>query len=246
MAKADWNMFYYNQLPTQYWETPISDSGYIPAGTTGKVLRLEGYGAIDGDTFGYLYNGGPGPTSDGLILDGSANITIRSKNTAFGYYNAFFGTIMRAQGLWNGSVSAGDLSFYGFGIYYDHTEDATGCRCRWWRILSNSETYLYEQYIPNFDTTNYYMQFETRLVNNVSDNVECWIRWNTGSSWNEPDNLGGGTWSTWSLLGTDTGHGGVLNQAGYWGFGKRSDATSGGTDNYVYIKNVYIAREVYG
>ena len=89
------------------------------------------------------------------------------------------------------------------------------------------------------------MAVEARAVNTVGGDVELWLRQQgTGSGdWEEP---GGPNWSSWSLRGTDTGHNGVLNQAGYWGFGRRESSGYSASGNlYVYLDNIMIAREIY-
>lgn len=245
MARSDWNEFYIQDFPI-YWFRRSYPYSQVGAGLGDNCLFMQGYGSDDWDTFGFLYNGA-GQPAQALIRDGSITMSMRVPNQNFGYHAQFFGTIMRSQTLFPDSKNTQpawtDADFYAMGVWFDHTEDATNCRCAFWRVLNGTYTRLREDWIPNFDPTQYWMQFETRLVNDVSDNVEYWLRYNTGTEWAEP---GQGSWSTWSKRYTDTGHGGVLNQAGYWGFGRtEASGYSGGSSQWVMVDNIMIAREIY-
>ncbi|MGW8181777.1 MAG: hypothetical protein ACWGQW_23855, partial [bacterium] len=173
------------------------------------------------------------------LLDGSVSMCVRT-GAASGVYQPI-GAWMRLPTLTPAVI--GDISGYFVGLYQSNTIGSTGGYLRCYRRINTSVVFVGSQFwIPNCYAN--WVQFEAQVQNSVVDVPIIRARWNTGPSFSEPGAVG---WTAWTQMGTDTGHAGVTNQAGYWGFGVHHYSGTGGSsaeDWEHYFDNIRILAEV--
>lgn len=227
MARSDFNRIYYPSEPLRLQEL---STNVVAAGGSVRSTRIQGHSSTgSGNVQAYLYTGAS-------FADGSASIAVSADDGNFSQGNLALGVILRMQTLGDGLIAANDRDFYIAGIYIDNT-NTSPVNLRLYRVLNGTPTQIGSAWsCPVVDNT--FIQFELQLENDMSDDVICRRRQNEGSALSSPGSAG---WTSYTTIATDTGHGGVLNQAGYAGFGKLgSTSFSGGANNRYWVDDFLV------
>lgn len=226
MHRSDFNIYKYGPLEGWggfRWGT----STIVPAGGGSKSIELLHAGRTD-DFVGMLYNGRK-------FSDAICSVAARQTN---GFTSALVtGVIMRAPVLFSDGAAIGAANQNGYiaGISQDGTY-STPVTIKVYRMLAGTVTQLTSFSLSDV-VDNFFVQFGFRITNDISDNVVIEYARNTGSALETP---GGPNWSSWSTVFTDTGHGGVLNQPGYFGMAYGPYAFNGFGKEQTWLDNFRI------
>ena len=221
MSKQDFNFFRYGDWASFstnvnfVWDTQVANGG------SSRSLALWNSSINDTEgQWGLIYN-----KRDYLNC-----ITSVAVRTSTGYGDDFdsVGVIARAPFLFPTATLLGDTNrnFYHLGLYQRNTQSGALHEVRLFRTLHGVRTQLSIGTYNVEVIDNSFVQFALKAENNLSDDVELSLSYNTGTALSHPT-PGGGDWTAWDLLDTDTGHGGVLNKKGYCGFGSGHMSTTG-------------------
>jgi hypothetical protein len=231
MAKTNFNLFKYGTWATIN-DPAVHNTGITPE-RNGSHLVAGGGNYTMSFSHGTVYTDG----QYGLIYNVEAklncivSVAVRS---AFSTGEDFesVGLIMRTPFLFPPGTKIGpaNRNYYQMGLYRERTDAAGPYQLRLYRTLFGTRTQLgASQFIPSA-VNNEFVQFAMKIENDISDDVELSFSYNTGSALSNPT-PGSGDWTAWSLVATDSGHGGILNQSGYYGFGSGWVWTSNTSSN---------------
>jgi hypothetical protein len=211
----------------------------------GTLTSGSGYSAfmrlgskVNGQIVGWLYNG-PSFAGNFPLRDGSISGAFRTGTT--GNLYDLYGVWIRQQSAT--PTLATHLNCYFAGLFQAATTGSVGpFNVRLYRVLSGVFAQVGSTWtIPKLNGDSPGLcQFEIR-AKNVSSNVLLEQRYNNGTALSSPGSAG---WTSWATVATDSGHGGVTNQPGYWGFGVAHAGVGGSspdfTNCYVYFDQVRI------
>lgn len=217
MARSDFNFMYTTSLPVRFFE---GTSSVVAAGGSTRSQLFQGESGGNGRLLGYFYNGLS-------FRDGSASVAVNANTGLFGSGNLSLGVFLRMPVIGTLLIPDSARNYYAAGIFGDNTQSSP-VNMRLYRVLNGVATQVGSQWTcPVVD--NGFIQFEIQLENDGSNDVICRRRQNEGSALSIPGSAG---WTSFTTIATDTGHGGVLNQPGYAGFGLvGSSGFSGGANN---------------
>jgi hypothetical protein len=200
MARSDWNIFCIDTIPSYFGY----QSSSVVATPSSNSSRFTFYNWTAYDAWGIV-------NKNVQQRDGYISCAIRSSDIGTSFNMA--GVMIRVPTLFadKAITAAANLDCYVAGIYRDKTDTTVNCNLQ--RISNaGSFTILGSWTLPIVN--NEFIQFEIDVANDISSNVVFQRRHNTGSALEAP---GGANWTSWTTIATDTGHGGILNQTGYWG-----------------------------
>lgn len=222
--RSEFNLFSYGTWPHYWYREP---SSIVAAGGSAQSLGMFSQVVQANHTYGWLYK-------QKSFLNHVASVAVRVRN-GMGTLCTSTGLFVRSPILFSDGAQLGlaNQNWYTCGITLDETNAAVNVQL--FRVLFGTTTAIgTSRLVPIVN--NQYIQFALKVENDISDNVDFNIAWNTGTSLSIPT-PGLGTWTAWDYIGNDAGHGDILNLSGYAGFGqhKYTSTASAGSTTALYF-----------